>query len=711
MLGANVLAPVAARANHTTCTRAGENYPYGDNTGSCPEFSPDSNLAVGFPYVDTPTSVTVRMGQARHESLPLRAEIFYPRGWRFQVGAVRPAQKPDGTTPTTCTDVFGSSATAVSNLRTKKIEAVSDGVGIKAYLGSGPQPPGTIIGNPTNGFQGFGRMVNDQTRRDSMLGFLKWGPAPADELGVDGRATLCLAMNNEKDARKDVVRDVYLDHLANDPVYAWRMRIDLGPLWDPASDHFTTTGGVYGNEQEPGLFAFDISHSSQTSGTWQQVNGVGCSDTKIPNRCSVVWSRAPQQPSQTAVRVVLTTCRSGVAANGYSLAGCPSEHRYSVSKVHPFSVTYPPAYPPQGFAKFTSVGEVRIPGAGKTDYQPIAGFAYHDGSPFVEVKWAEPQDLSPGITVSGYALAVHKLTTHIDADPAVEDAKGNLLYQRFPRASLNCAAGTCTASVDMSDLPANEFSYEAKYNLALATVFDTPAAKGYRSDYLCDAGPTDDGRGVRCPADRPAWLSSGATAERGTSFFQVLVREAQWPQRFVFQQSGPFQLLLIDPLRRAAEVFTWGATVTDPNRFYAGASSPFVDSELDDLTRDMRGIVQAQGQGRAENGPGTSYRDESNLMIFPIGQGRGIVSFGDLRLEGEAFTWRFIGIVGFDDLGEPARGLFVQYFPGGADLDWVRFPPLPDPSNPTGYNPGGWPGPGGRSGPRVIMNDFVGDRF
>lgn len=644
-----------ASANHTTCTQAGENYPMsGGNANYCPEFSPNFSYNIRYPYRDTPAAFKIDIGQAKHESLPLRTEVYYPKGWQFSIGTIRPSSQ------STCDLAIGAGDQTRAYLAGRPIEALSQAVGMRAYADTVTAQPSP--GQPTAGIRNFGNMLatNAGTAGRGMIGFLnsksvsEWNtafplqPLPAD---VTNRTTLCLAMDGG--ATKDVVETMYLDQIEGDLDFGWRFTIETGRLFAPSSGYFAAA-------DKQGLKALSIDFNDMSMGNWHLT----------PNnvKAKAVWSRAPRNSVQTGWKAILSTCRSGVATNGYSLDTCPAAHRWSASKTEPFTVTLPPAMPSVAFSAITSGGGIAIPGTGTAhtgNPTPVSGFGFSDGKELaggttIPVKWAVPT-LPAGATVTGYAVAIQEITT--DTDPTNQDAEiaiGRLRYERFDRAAV-CGTGTaCTANLDVAGLSTGNGTMDGKYNIGLVTIYDILGNNGYRSDLLCDGklaiGPsnTDSGRGVLCPAGRPAFLLGAPFANLGASRWQVVVRERAWPTRF--RMTNPQSLLLMDMTTREAEYYIWGTT--------ASGGTPPSRSNL-----------------RIDVGPGERYYSASNVVANPTAPNTGAFVFGKMNLDQDgSYSWQIVGELGAP--GFPLYAQFQEYWSGWANPRWVK-PPSINTQNPT----------------------------
>lgn len=639
-----------AEANHSSCTQAGQNYPVnGGNANYCPEFSPGFTSNIRYPYRDTPAAIQIEMSQARHESLTMKTEVYYPRGWGFTTN-IRPS------TEATCQAAIGPIVNATT-LRNAKLEGVSAAVGMEVYEGA-------------SGYRYLGRAPDTRTvlssaqasaqrsQPNALIGFLNWD-ASYTAPGVRGRITLCLAMAERPHGSSpanttDVVETMYLDALTEDPDYGWRLSIDTARILNPANGYVAADAGIS---------YFDIDFNDITSGTWHLVNGV---------KTKTVWSRAPRNPVQTSWKTVATTCRSGT--NGYSLAACPAGNIYQVSRVQPFSVSQPPVIPAQAFSSITKAGGVTIPGTGDAttgtrpvgNPQPVSGFGFSDGTELnggttIPVQWNLPPANS-GAEVTGFAMAVAEITS--DYDPVNQDAEiaaGRLRYMRFDRAAV-CSATACSTNIDLSLLTPNNQTIDGKYNIGLVTIYKLGAYEGYRSDLLCDgvssgADANDLGRGVLCPADRPAWLLGNPQNKLGADRYQVVVRERRWPIRY--RIANPLSLMLMDTSTKEAEYYIWGAT-------------------------QSTGIPPRRSNRERDIGPGQRFLSASNLVVNPTSPTTAAFVWGKLNPDQDgSYTWQIVGEIGVP--GNPFYAQLHEYWSGWADLDWVDIPGIDpaDPTNPT----------------------------
>jgi hypothetical protein len=617
-----------SQANHTNCTQAGQNFPQnGGNATYCPEFSPGFTYTIRYPYRDTPAAFQIEVSQARHESLPLLTEVYYPRGWQFSVGSIRPSSAA------TCTAALPANVTNAS-LASSPIEALTNAVGMRVYEGA-------------SGTRNLGRASTTKAAGNAMIGFLNWDGSYSAP-GVQGRATLCLAMDG---GINDVRETIYLDALTDDPTYGWRLTVDTGRILDPANGYVAA---------DAGMAYFDIDFNDTTMGNWHLVNNI---------KSRAVWSRANRVPTQTAWKAELTTCRSGVASNGYALSGCPAAHRFPVSHTQPFVVSQPPAIQAQAFAQISSAGGVAIPGSGDSHIgnpQPVSGFGYSDanelnGGTTIPVKWNVPSTAEAEVT--GFAVAIAEITS--DYDPTNQDAEiaaGRLRYERFSRADACGTANTCAVNLDVSSLTPNNGTMDGKYNIGLVTIYRAGAHEGYRSDGLCDGvlsgeSMADTGRGVLCPADRPAWLLGNPQNKKGADRYQVVVRQQDWPNRYLI--SNPLSLLLMDTVSGNAEYYIWGAT-------QAGGIPP----RRSNLRRDI--------------GPGERYTSASNLVVNPTSPTTAAFVWGKMNLDQDwSYSLQIVGEIGVP--GRPFYAQFHEWWSGWADMDWVDLPGINpnDPTNPT----------------------------
>lgn len=630
-----------AQARHTTCTKAGQNYPYtAGNPQDCPEFSPGFSYNIRYPFRDTPAAFQVEVSQARHEALPMLTEIYYPRGWQFTTN-IQAAGAAD------CSSAIGTGDQTNQYLAGRPIEALTNAVGMQVYEGNagirrlGRATDPTLTGNAAS---------TERRQGDAMIGFLNWNESYTAP-GVRGRVTLCLAMNDG--LSKDVVETMYLDALTNDTEFGWRLTIDTARILNPANGYVAADAGIA---------YFDIDFNDMSLGNWNRFNGV---------KTRKVWSRANRVPTQTQWKAVMTTCRSGIY--GYSLAACPSDHVFRISRTQRFTVSQPPVIPPQPFANITSAGGVTIPGTGDSQAaggqpvgnpQPVSGFGYSDakelaGGTTIPVKWTVPAANS-GAEVTGFALAVAEITRNYDpTNHDAELAAGRLRFMRFDRADV-CTGTACATNIDVSQLTPDNATIDGKYNIGIATIYSLGAYQGYRSDLLCDGVSTgldlsDKGRGVLCPADRPSWLPGNPQNKLGADRYQVVVRSQSWPQRYVI--SNPLSLMLMDTSSGNAEYYIWGTTAATGLPAYRRTN----------WGRDV--------------GPGERFISASNLVVNPTSPTTAAFLWGKLNPDQDgSYSWQIPGEIGVP--GRPFYAQLQEYWSGWADLDWIDIPGV-NPQNPT----------------------------
>lgn len=664
--------PGISSANHNTCTAQGSSDPNNHVAGACPEFTPDWTIGVTYPFRDTRANVNLMMSQRAHESTALTWEWFLPTEWRFN-GAIRQGQRATGGPASSCTDLFNPDGSMPN------AEGVADGVGMSGLvLGGAPRYWGAMRADsdvdnrrPHNAQLGYWRTVGSTTTLCLLLQTYSTG----GQQGLQGEGGDTIPANK-------IILPITLERGDFGNGYGWRVHVpteDIAPQLPPDYD-FTLTG-------------LDIEFDGLTSGLWHLENG-------IPTR--TFFSKTPRSPIQTRIGTRAVACTNGEN----TLALCADENEiafpYSGLREYPVVIGLPPAYQPVPWANLTRAGDTVIAGVGTFGAKPLRAYGFSQDTTTLAVTWDEvaPGSLPPGVTATGYVVGVHKFVKGNLPTTDEEIAAGRVAYLR----DFSNAGPTRALSADLMALEENARlgRVDGKYDVTLVTVYDTPYGDGYRSDGLCD-GPSldppvaDDGRGVLCPADRPIWVAAGSGMERGSSFIQVMVRQDAWQRRYVAQVFGqPLFLLLLDIPNHRGEVTWWGNVVLTPT----GPNVPALGGAY----------LYGMAQGGADMGPPTVFAQTSDLMYEPTGPASGIVSFGNLDLESEGFTWNFTA-----ELEAPpgaARGQFTMYNARGGDLDWLKLTvPEGDPAtypaqilgDVTDQRPSGHP--------QTVTGNFVGNRF
>jgi hypothetical protein len=670
------LMPGVGHATHNTCTAQGSSDPNNHVTGACPEFSPGWTLDVRYPFRDTRADVNLEMSQADHESNALAWEWYLPAEWRFNTG-IRPA----GGAPTSCSNLFNANGSILN------AEPVSDGLGMSGMVTASN-------GNRTARYWGRFRVASSNNALRAHNEQLAYWRTVGDT------TTLCALLQTSTTGSisplpNKVIFPITLQRGDFGGGSGWKVSVPVESIHAQMAAYSDGIAPDEANSADFSLTALDLELDGLTGGKWHLENGV-------PTRTT--FSRAPRNPIQTEISTRAIACTNG--AN--TLALCADENEiafpYTGLREFPFSVMLPPVYQPTPWASITRAGDTTLAGTGRYYEKPVKGFGFSQDTDELSVTWnaLTPAALPAGVTAAGYVLAAHKVTPQIQPTTAAEIAAGRVLFERdFSNTA------TRAISFDLTDMAANQIdvdndgdadasNVDGKYNVSLVTVYNTPYGNGYRSDGMCD-GPSlsppvaDNGQGVLCPADRPLWMASGAARDDGTSLYQIIVREDAWPQRYLYSvTSQPFAILLLDLPNRRAEYTIWGAPA------------------IVDQTGDQ--ILYSIGQGIADQGPSTVFRGTSDLMYGNTAALPGVVSFGNLDLESEGFTWNVT--VAIDSELQDADGQFTMYNARGGDLDWLKLTvPSGDPASFPDQILGDVQDQEPSGAPQVIMGDFGGVAF
>jgi hypothetical protein len=672
-LGLAITAPGTGHAHHTDCTAQGSSDPNNHVANACPEFSPGFNLNVSFPFRDTPSTINLEMSQADHEASTLSWEWFLPKGWRFNT-SIRPAEKATGGPAASCDDLFASDGSA------PRAEAVSDGNLLQTRRGADRRATNWTSVPPGGG-------------APLPRGMYFWKSAGSV-------TTLCFQFRNGSNKWTSPLTLERIN-LGEESPYGWKVTVPVETLHTQPWYNNNTPGNA---ADDYSMTMLDLELGWLTSGTWHLENGV---ETRT------VFSRAPRNPVQTRIGTRAIACSNGAD----TLAACSAPGNQGIiipfpySGLHefPFSVMLPPLYGGINWAAITRAGDVLLPGRGRYQAKPVKGFGFSQDlaarGNLLSVTWPTlgADELPAGLTATGYVLAVHKVTQHVQPTTAAEIAAGRVLFAR----DFSNGTGTRSISFDLMAMPENQRlgTVDGKYNVSLVTVYDAPFGNGYRSDGLCD-GPTsgatdiDNGQGVLCPPDRPLWVADGTTRDDGTSLFQVLVRGRDWPRRYLASASGqPFGVLLLDIPNRSAEYTIWGkAEIT--TQVSAPAAGPLTGGP----------ITYTIEQGIADQGPSTVFSATGDLMFEPSGPMGGITRFGNFDLESESFTWDFTALI--SNAASDASGRFSMYNARGGDLDWLKLTvPSGDPTTFPDQILGDVQDQQPSGSPQLITGDFAGVAF
>lgn len=354
-----------------------------------------------------------------------------------------------------------------------------------------------------------------------------------------------------------------------------------------------------------------------------------------------IFSRASDTPVTTDLRVDATTCRRGFAADGTvtgdpivpadAATGCRGNATLTtLVTIPPFNISPAPTVAPLDFGQLT--GPNRLPNTvAEGTSVPVArnGFGLVHGSNSATVTWTNPAT-HPDETLKAYALII-----------SIPGNQGS----RSGRYILAPATSTVLTSGSLPRIDGNgslnpDFDGAGKYDLALITIF----ASGKRSDGLCDDGSVF---GALCAPTTPLWQIRTnrhpdgfdyPNASVGTSTWQFLWRTKLYSSATVENISGaPFTVLFVDYTSKEAEFVIWGGYFVEDD-----VSIPLVFTTVTVNGALGSTPLRTLNPSRAANGPGTSFKNRSNLIS---GDGKdGVVVFSNSASPtGGALRFDYVG--------------------------------------------------------------------
>lgn len=590
--------PAAGVANHTTCP---------DESGPCPVFEPDLQVDLSASFANSPSTLTMRWAETDHTAPIVDVQYLLPRGWRFAVNTIRPAEKTAGGAATSCGDVFTglNSHRDLQAARLQKAENLAGAIGMTANI--------DINRNNTERNRSIPGSVRFGTVRDNgpALAFLNWDPSArvakmcmylwafdwrldhsdtqtdlCNERGSGTETNVVRPAPNDTDdplcelGRQHLV-EVTLEEI-DDPQFGWRVHYDLSSfyknkhLFDQRFSPLSST------------FYFNV----LSGGNWNR--------NPVTNQLQpVVFSRTPQAAGRYPFRAVLSTCAQGMVAPP-SASVCRNGAMFTRTLEQSIDITQPPSAIIHDFAKLTGpAGPAPLP----------AGYAIRRNTSTVPVTWTQVANAAE--RVKAYAVTI---APSGDQDGRVQqylaiDPSSPVFDPREP-CGPDGAAASCSLTLNfpMSGIGGSILTGDGVYDIVLVTVY----ADGHRSDGLCD-----DGTVSGSPCDPTT--QDVRTIAPGASKIQLVMSADPWPDTYIENQR------FVKP----------GVSDKDPTRTYQAPASVLLVDFAAQRARFIVARVNPQCSG------GTCLATRTRPQVYEAtsrgivgANGTGVVSFETLDPEG-----------------------------------------------------------------------------